>query len=84
MAKGDKYIGLGNYLLRSDAERVVLSFNEIEKIIGDKLPQSAFKYEAWWSNNYDHSQAITWMDAGYRTDFVSDTLKMENVIFIKN
>ncbi len=31
-----------------------ISFGEIEKIIGEKLPESAFQYQAWWSNSDSH------------------------------
>ncbi len=61
-----------------------LSFEEIERIIGTDLPNSArIHADAWWSNNYDHSKAIAWMDAGYRTECVSDTYADEKIIFEK-
>ena len=84
MAKGDKYFGLKKFLSNSGKVQVRLSFTEIERITGYSLPNSARMHaEAWWSNNYDHSQAISWLDAGYETDFVSDTYKDEAIIFIK-
>ena len=84
MARGDKYLKLKQFLQNSSQEIVTLSFEDIEKIINAKLPKSALIYgEAWWSNNYDHSQAIAWMDAGYETDFVSDTYKEKSVVFVK-
>lgn len=45
-----------------------MTFAKIERIVGVKLPPSAFKYRAWWSNNPMNS-VITraWLDAGYRT-----------------
>lgn len=84
MAKGDKYNGLFQYLKGSDAREVSLTFEQIEKLIGFKLPSSSYKHaEAWWSNNYDHSQAIAWIDAGYYTDYVTDTYKKEIIVFKK-
>lgn len=84
MPKGDKYIGLKRYLQSLAAPIVTLSSKEIENIIGDTLPKSAYVHaEAWWSNNYDHSQAIAWMDAGYETDYVTDTYKDERITFVK-
>jgi len=48
------------------------------------LPPSASKHsEAWWSNNKDHSQAIAWLDAGYETDYVTDTYKEKYIVFVK-
>ncbi|WP_252504443.1 hypothetical protein [Sporosarcina sp. Marseille-Q4943] len=84
MPKGDAYLGLKNHLQNSKEEEITLSFEDIEKIVGRKLPQSAYKHpESWWSNNYDHSQAIAWMDAGYNTDFVTDTYADRKIVFVK-
>lgn len=48
-----------------------LSFSEIERIVGFKLPKSAYEHEAWWSNNATgHSHARTWMKFGWRTEAV--------------
>lgn len=48
-----------------------LSFKEIERILGFKLPKSAYEHEAWWSNNATgHSHARAWMKFGWRTESV--------------
>ena len=48
-----------------------LSFEKIEMILGFKLPKSAYKYSAWWSNHIgSHTQAHSWIDAGYKTQSV--------------
>jgi CBS domain-containing protein len=53
---------------------IVLSFNAVEKIIGDKLPASARKHRAWWSNYLEFSpQARQWWDAGWRVSTVRMT-----------
>ncbi|MEZ7171779.1 hypothetical protein [Sporosarcina sp. OR05] len=83
MAKGDSYIGLKKLLVNSREKKVVFSFQEIEEIIGRKLPKSAYKHTAWWSNNYDHSQAIAWIDAGYETYDVTANFGKEKITFIK-
>jgi len=84
MPKGDAYNGFKKYLLEKNEEQITLSFEEIEKILNRKLPKSAYKHpEPWWSNNYDHSQAIAWIDAGYNTDMVTDTYEKQFIIFIK-
>jgi hypothetical protein len=45
-----------------------LSFEEVEKILGFKLPPSAREHSAaWWSNERGtHVQARAWMDAGWQ------------------
>ena len=51
-----KYSALGSFLTSSGQLEVKLSFSEIEKILGFKLPPSAHNYPAWWANN-GHAQA---------------------------
>lgn len=82
MAKGDKYLPLRRYLEVKNTPYIQLSYSNIEKILGFSLPGSAHKHQAWWSNNYDHSQAIAWMDAGYETDFVSDSYMNKYITFV--
>lgn len=81
MPKGDKYIGLVKYLKFKSTSNVMLSFTEIEKLIGDTLPASAYKHRAFWSNTRTHSVAFGWLDADYRTSTVNFTNK--TVAFIK-
>lgn len=84
MAKGDKYFKLKEYLLASKETVIKLNFAQIEQILRFPLPASAVNHsEAWWSNNSDHSQAIAWLDAGYETDYVSDTYKNKEIVFVK-
>ena len=84
MPKGDKYLNLRKFRESSGKTIIKLSFEEVESIIHDRLPPSATKYsEPWWSNNKDHSQAISWLDAGYETDYVTDTYKEKYIVFVK-
>lgn len=84
MAKGDKYVELKNYLISSRKPIVILSFDDIKQIIGDTLPKSAYIHaEVWWANDYTHSQAIAWIDAGYETDYVTDTYKYNKITFVR-
>ena len=63
-----KYEPLTNHLIKSGRAAVPITFENIERIVGAKLPPSAFKYRAWWSNNPTNS-VIThaWLEAGYKT-----------------
>lgn len=67
MPKGDKYVGLTSYLKQCIKDRITLSFSEIEGVMGDTLPPSAYKHRAFWSNSRTHSVAYGWLDAGYKT-----------------
>lgn len=66
-----KYSALGDYLKHQTRERVPMTFGEIEKITGTKLPASAHKHRPWWSNNPDNSvMTKVWLDAGFRSEQV--------------
>ncbi|WP_312474460.1 hypothetical protein [Neobacillus sp.] len=64
-----KYSPLLNYLSNHDGNHIKLTFNQIETIISDKLPQSASKYREFWSNG-GHSHASSWMEANWRVEHV--------------
>jgi hypothetical protein len=44
------------------------TFEDIEKILGFSLPNSARAHQAWWANSTDQMpQKRAWPDAGWRT-----------------
>lgn len=66
-----KYESLPQFLASAHGATKRLSFAEIERILGFKLPKSAYEHEAWWSNNATgHSHARAWLQAGWRTEAV--------------
>lgn len=79
MSKGQKYVSLEQFLNQQSGETVVLTFGEIEKILGFQLTDSAYQYAAFWSNTLSHSIAFAWLNAGYQTQDVS--LTEQRVIF---
>jgi hypothetical protein len=66
-----KYTPLAEYLKKQAREYVPMTFAEIERVTGVKLPASATKYRPWWSNN-PHNSVLTkvWLDAGYESEQV--------------
>ena len=65
---GTKYSALEEALKKHREDQVVMTFSEIERIIGSKLPESAFKHRAWWSNNPSNSViTVAWKNAGFET-----------------
>jgi len=64
-----KYHPLREFLSTQPETRasLSLSFAEIEQIIHNRLPASARKYSAWWSNDSTHSQAWSWLAEGWET-----------------
>ena len=52
----------------SATQEVPLTFNEIEKITGVKLPPKAQHHRAWWSNNASNNvMTKVWLDAGFES-----------------
>ncbi|HWK94845.1 MAG TPA: hypothetical protein VNR39_05435 [Pseudolabrys sp.] len=66
-----KYEPLPQFLSSVGGAAHRLRFGEIERILGFKLPKSAYEHEAWWSNNATgHSHARAWLKFGWRTESV--------------
>lgn len=65
-----KYEPLRRFLASRHTETVTMTFAEIEKLLGFKLPPS-HRYRAWWSNNgFNNVMTQEWIEAGYRTEQV--------------
>ena len=48
-----------------------MTFDEIERVIGAKLPPSAMRHRAWWSNNAQNNvMTQAWKDAGFNSEDV--------------
>ena len=58
------------------------TFRQVEAVLGFALPNSARRYEAWWSNTDTHSQAKAWLGAGWATADVH--VAAERVSFVRN
>ena len=78
-----KYAPLQKFLEQQRSMRVVLPMEEIEKIIGDTLPKSAYRYVQWWSNSNTsaHPYSRAWTDAGFHTVRVLETIRSQKIIF---
>jgi hypothetical protein len=65
-----KYAPLRDHLMAVRADRWHATFREIEDVLGFPLPQSAYKYPAWWANEDSgrHVQRMGWCDAGFLTE----------------
>ncbi len=70
----DKYDQLEKYLraLPTSQDIVTLSFEFIEQVLNDQLPQSALQDQEWWGNQKQGTtvEASPWMDAGWLVDTV--------------
>jgi hypothetical protein len=67
-----KYLPLENYLrdLPDSQREVTLGFEEIERILNNKLPASAYEDQRWWANEKEanHVNARAWTNAGWRIE----------------
>jgi hypothetical protein len=62
-----KYTPLGEFLRAQRGNEVPMTFEDIERLTGTKLPASA-RYRAWWSNNSSNSVLTrVWLDAGFES-----------------
>src|SRR5271154_1858941 len=76
------YEPLGQYLQNSGFGEVPMTFQQVEKIIGRKLPASAYRHRPWWANEArGHSHAKAWLEAGYETEQVDMTAK--KLVFVR-
>ncbi|MGI9310177.1 MAG: DUF7662 domain-containing protein [bacterium] len=74
-----KYIPLQTYLKAQSGQEITMTFKEIEKILGIKLPASARRYPAWWSNHPSQRMASVWLPTGYRSAQVD--MQGERLVF---
>ena len=75
-----KYSRLGEFLRAQRGKEVPMTFADIERVIGSKLPPSSPHYPAWWSNNPSNNvMTKVWLAAGFRTEQVD--IKSRKVVF---
>lgn len=67
-----KYQPLQSHLERRRGRPEMLTFEDIEEIIGKHLPMSAIKHRSFWSNDNreEGSAAHAWTRAGYRVAYI--------------
>jgi hypothetical protein len=78
-----KYETLRTFLASQRQSHLRMSFDEVAKAAGTKLPASAYRYPAWWANDPSggHVQASAWLDAGFRAEQVD--LAAKRVVFVR-
>lgn len=79
-----KYDPLSRWLKGLSTPEVVVSFNEIESILGFDLPASARTWMSWWENETFpvRSQCKAWACAGFQTERLD--LTRQTVVFARN
>jgi hypothetical protein len=79
-----KYDPLREHLRKQSLREIILTFEEIEALIGGRLPASADRPQ-WWANVTDkqttHVQRDSWRDAGFNAFLIagSDKVRFQKV-----
>ena len=62
------YERLGAWLAAQSGERIALTFAEVERILGHRLPPSAWTMSTWWRHAEQRQQLAgrAWLAAGWR------------------
>ena len=70
-----RYNALKHFLSSKSENNWTISFQEIESILGSRLPKSAYQYSAWWANNVSETtrHCRSWLDAGWQATNVNLT-----------
>ena len=77
-----KYKGLSEFLYESWEKRIVLSYEQLENILGFSLPASAHNLpQSYWANTEYHTYAKSWLKLGYKAKVDTENKK---VIFERN
>ena len=76
-----KHDPLRDHLVNLRRDEWTATFDQVEDILGFRLPYSARSHQAWWANEEigNHSHARAWMNAGWRTSELN--LTGETVVF---
>lgn len=78
-----KYEPLQSYLASRQGGEAPMRFEEVERLLGFRLPPSAREHRAWWSNNVGTNVAVkAWRGAGWKTARVD--IGSERVVFVRD
>lgn len=79
-----KYTPLKLHLQSQLTGEVTMSFDEVEAVLGFRLPNSAYRHRPWWANEFKgHVHAQAWLDAGYelaQVDMVGRKLVFRRIV----
>ena len=82
-----KYTPLEDYLrdLPANQKEVVLSFEQIEKILNAKLPASAYEDQRWWDHETEgnHVNKRAWANAGWEIESVDVSRKQARLVRVR-
>lgn len=79
--KKSKFVKLEQFFHNSKKNIIKLKFKDIEKILGFKLCDSAYKYASYFKNNNDGMISKSWISQGYEISKLD--IKKEKIEFVK-
>ncbi len=83
-----KYTPLENHLrtLPASQREITLDFEQIERILNDRLPPSAYEDRRWWDHETEgnHIHPRAWSNAGWKIDTVNFNKKWVKLIRAAN
>lgn len=76
------YQSLESHLNTRSESSVRMTYAEIERVLGRKLPPSAYgdKKRQWWANTESHSQALAWLRSNRKAKL---DVRNEQVEFVR-
>lgn len=81
-----KYTPLEKYLrdLPDSEQETTISFEQIERILNDKLPSSAYEDQRWWMREKEgnHIKTRAWASAGWKVQSVDVKKKQARLVRI--
>jgi len=87
MVMAGKYTPLEIFLrdLPKSKKEVMLSFEQIENILNDKLPSSAYEDSRWWEHETEgnHRNTRAWSNAGWQIESLDVNKKWVKLVRIK-
>ena len=80
-----KYTPLEKYLRDLPKSQVTLEFDQIERILNDRLPSSAYEDERWWEHETEgnHVSPRAWALAGWKVESVDVDQKRVRLVRVR-
>jgi hypothetical protein len=83
-----KYEPLKEFLIaRQHSPRVEMTFAQVEEVLGQRLPPSAYKHREWWANQSDTTNrqwAAAWLEAGFEVGTLHQNMTDGKVEFVRS
>lgn len=76
-----KYDSLREHLGHHRSPSWRATFEDVAALVPGGLQPSAYAYSAGWSNHQGHSQAVAWLDVGWRIE--NAELVGRTVVFVR-